>query len=1201
MKHKLLKSLSLVITISIVFVVLILIVFQASFTKRLLGKWIEKRISKELQEPVRIAQVEGFLPFDITLKKIEVGEENEPYITVDKATVKWDVWSYLVGNSLIGDINVNHVNIYDLPPSKNEKILDANAHPSLLKWPKFPFTLTSISFSCTDIYIGKKLAYAQPGSYAIDAFFHARGGSDDFHANMQVVFLTNPNRLLEFDLKGTAYNQMITLNIEAKNALLEELTKLSEYEFPDYQFYLSLKAPLPAFQVLVSPEYSKSHDGIDFELKFEGHNHNLQGDNLWLALFGHNNWYLQSSGKYFINSNLYLSSLNLESENAQLSAHGLIESPINLNNFYLEASFRDTDPIAPYIDVEMAGPLNIKAELAGNPLHPSGKIHAKSHFYRLFDIPFDNFSAIMQASEDQETLTGIITAKGVCKDAAVYLTSTYTMDPNYETHLHDLSGNIENGSITGNLDILTNHPLLRGSLVYENDDLSQLSKAFGHALNGKGTLTLDMDFEDKGKEYHQAFNFKLTGSHAAFDYFWVRDITAETSFKTQWVGFYRHIDGSARIYGKDFEYDTIHLNQFDLKGSMKDRKLPFEISLKGKAKSEFEIDSQGIYTLLNGGYTIQMNRFEGKFLEEPFALKNSFIYTHHKTWQNLDPIFLDLGKGSASASLKIDSGKATASAKMDDVPINFLTLFLPQLRAEGEMSGTIDYLQQDQDVSGHAEISISDFKVEGTDAKEKPLNGKIIADLKDNRLNGSIAMTNKRNQRLAFTCSLPLQLYLSPFYAHLDENEPFQAYLTYKGNIDTNWQYLFPHNHFLKGRSVIDLQANGTLDSPVLNGYLSLKEGIYENIYAGLVLKDVELEITGKQNHLVLEKFHATDGKKGYVNGDGEWTLNIHQHFPYKANIDIHDMNIIRLDYLSSSFDGDLHLKGDFKKANIFGNLTVTKSEFAIPDYIPNPMPELNVIYVNPLPSALCMRAQEDKFTLPLEFDIHLNIPSHAVLTGRGLNTYWKGSIDIKGTDLNPQVHGELTLITGTFFFAGKTLNITEGRISFNGNPQKNTFVYLMGEIDVRDTKIQAILNGPIETPKLTFQSDPPLSQSAILALLLYDKDIEDLTPFQAVALARTAASLSGTYKGPDVIDKLRKGIGLDQLSFSTDETDIKKVNVQVGKYISNNILITLNSGISYKPTDFDVAAHFKHGFQLQSRIGYLIISEIVLLWKYSY
>ena len=91
---------------------------------------------------------------------------------------------------------------------------------------------------------------------------------------------------------------------------------------------------------------------------------------------------------------------------------------------------------------------------------------------------------------------------------------------------------------------------------------------------------------------------------------------------------------------------------------------------------------------------------------------------------------------------------------------------------------------------------------------------------------------------------------------------------------------------------------------------------------------------------------------------------------------------------------------------------------------------------------------------------------------------------------------------------------------------------------------------GHDDSPEITFVSEPDLPGDAVLARLLFGRDISKISAFQAVQLASAVATLAGRG-GTGIIERLRQGFGFDDLDLTTNGEGA--TSVRIGKYINEN------------------------------------------------
>lgn len=189
--------------------------------------------------------------------------------------------------------------------------------------------------------------------------------------------------------------------------------------------------------------------------------------------------------------------------------------------------------------------------------------------------------------------------------------------------------------------------------------------------------------------------------------------------------------------------------------------------------------------------------------------------------------------------------------------------------------------------------------------------------------------------------------------------------------------------------------------------------------------------------------------------------------------------------------------------------------------------------------------------------DITVNAPARMFVRGRGLDAELGGSLTLSGSTRQVIPAGQFNLIRGRLDILQQRFALDEGSITLQGN--FIPFIRLVATTTASDgTAISIVIEGPASEPVVSFESTPDLPQDEVLARLIFNQPISDITPFQAVQLAAAVSTLAGRGGG-GLIDDFRNDIGLDDLDITTD--DDGAVAVRAGKYLTENVYTDVTIG----------------------------------------
>ncbi|HUZ04949.1 MAG TPA: translocation/assembly module TamB domain-containing protein, partial [Acidobacteriaceae bacterium] len=127
-----------------------------------------------------------------------------------------------------------------------------------------------------------------------------------------------------------------------------------------------------------------------------------------------------------------------------------------------------------------------------------------------------------------------------------------------------------------------------------------------------------------------------------------------------------------------------------------------------------------------------------------------------------------------------------------------------------------------------------------------------------------------------------------------------------------------------------------------------------------------------------------------------------------------------------------------------------------------------------------------------VHLDVHLN--SSPQLGFQNSFATLAGDVDlhIRGTLANPSVLGRMDITQGKANFAGTQYVLQRGDIVFANPVTIEPEVNLQATARVRDYDIIIGLSGPVDKVQVNYRSEPPLSQSDVLALLTLGRTNEE-------------------------------------------------------------------------------------------------------------
>jgi translocation and assembly module TamB len=368
----------------------------------------------------------------------------------------------------------------------------------------------------------------------------------------------------------------------------------------------------------------------------------------------------------------------------------------------------------------------------------------------------------------------------------------------------------------------------------------------------------------------------------------------------------------------------------------------------------------------------------------------------------------------------------------------------------------------------------------------------------------------------------------------------------------------------LSGQARFNVTATGSLNRPNTEGILSIAGGTVTDPLSNLRLENIGLLAGLRGDAVVVQRLNAQLARGGSVSGSG--TVGITGDMPADLSIQINDAAYSDGQTFSTRAGGNLALKGNLLRDPVLsGQINLGKTEITVPETFGGDVELLDVKNVNPAPDVqrtLDRLAKASPLPKPssrpsiIQLNLTINAPSQVFVRGRGLDAELGGRIAIQGPVTNVQPSGRFDLRRGRLSIIGKRFDLNEGSVTLTGDLDPT--LRFVATTQSGDVTASIILSGRVSDLDVSFSSSPELPEDEVLAAIIFDRNIGELTPTQIARLASIAVELTGG-NSPGLVDGIRSGLGFDDLDIVQDSDG--NAAVRAGKYISDNVYLGVQAG----------------------------------------
>ena len=468
------------------------------------------------------------------------------------------------------------------------------------------------------------------------------------------------------------------------------------------------------------------------------------------------------------------------------------------------------------------------------------------------------------------------------------------------------------------------------------------------------------------------------------------------------------------------------------------------------------------------------------------------------------------------------------------------------------------------------------------------------------------------------TLSLPLSFSASgvPSPA-LDK--PCSGNVNWEGSLASLWRFVPLANSSLTGQGSLNATLSGSLSAPELSASLKIEKAAFEEILLGLALSDINLDASLQSGGMSRLSLSATDGQSGAINVNG--TVGpLASGLPLSLHGTIKELAPLHRNDLSVTLSGTADIVGPATSPDVRAAITVNKGQFQIVSSFGTSIPTLNVVEAGQEESTASSSGSGPKL------DVNVLIPNRFFVRGKGLESEWKGNLQVSGPATNPVVTGSINSIRGQFSLLGKQFTLSRGDVEFSGATPPDPLLNVLVTYAAANITAEATVSGPASSPTLTLSRQPPLPQDEVVAQVLFGQSASSLGRMEAIQLAAELASLSGFGSGGmGVLGEVRDTLGFDVLRFGSMQNGPKQQtsrnagllqppgqnsgasaqedsipSLEVGKYVMDNVYVGLEQGMNGDASGVRVEIELAPNLNLEG-VSTPQGSEVGLNWKKDY
>jgi translocation and assembly module TamB len=351
----------------------------------------------------------------------------------------------------------------------------------------------------------------------------------------------------------------------------------------------------------------------------------------------------------------------------------------------------------------------------------------------------------------------------------------------------------------------------------------------------------------------------------------------------------------------------------------------------------------------------------------------------------------------------------------------------------------------------------------------------------------------------------------------------------------------FPEIDKASGKLDANLAITGTLGTPLIEGSIKLSNTELDFFQVSLALRQTELE--AKLHDNVLDFTGSAHIGQGALSAHGG--LLWRDSLPY-GQFHLEGTELRVADIPEAQIDAapnlDFTIKG--RQITVTGNVKVPYAKIVPADLTGAVRPSSDEVLVGKEPEDLNKRFE-------VTSDITLSLGDKVSIDTLGLKARLTGSIAVRsGHDNATSGTGELLIEDGKYSAYGRQLDIQRGRLIFNGGDVEDPGIDIRAVKVFPDVTAGINVRGSLRQPRISYFSDPSLSQSQILSLLLAGGSLESVQNRQNAAASQLLAQ-----GGAILAQQFGSKVGIQDVGLESDLSN--ETSLVLGRYLSPRLYVS--------------------------------------------
>jgi autotransporter translocation and assembly factor TamB len=372
------------------------------------------------------------------------------------------------------------------------------------------------------------------------------------------------------------------------------------------------------------------------------------------------------------------------------------------------------------------------------------------------------------------------------------------------------------------------------------------------------------------------------------------------------------------------------------------------------------------------------------------------------------------------------------------------------------------------------------------------------------------------------------------------------------------------------GLLVVDVHLTGTGENPQASGTVRVQQGDFTLAATGAHYANVSVDATLQGQALQLTRLLLHDDDGDVLQGTGRVQLVNRAVRDIEFVVTGNDFTVLDNELGHVSVDTTLNVFGTIRAPKVAGLVRVHSARLEVDQLVERFGSSPYTPETRPNGGAAPAPAADEEPLVPLGMNLTIQVPDNLILRGNDIRTNTSavalGDVNLTaGGDFTlvregsapPVLIGTITTVRGTYDFQGRRFQVLrDGMITFRGDTPPDPALNVAAERVISGIVARVNVGGTMREPTLTLSSDPPLDQTDILSLIVFNQPANRLGQGQATNLGERAASIAGGFVAAPLANTLGRALNVDIFEVDPSGEEGGGPSVTIGQQVGERLFL---------------------------------------------